>query len=123
MDDVQESELSDLQRLQQAIKSFNAQRNWSQYHSPRNLAMAISVEAAELLELFLWASDDGPQPPVLGRQKQVVEEVGDVLITLLNFCAVTGIDPVQAAQIKLEKNNKKYPVESSKGRLEKHSEL
>lgn len=123
MDEVQESELSDLYRLQKAIQDFNTNRSWSQYHSPRNLAMAISVEASELLELFLWASDDGPQPPVEGRAQQVVEEVGDVLITLLNFCTATGIDPLRAAQMKLEKNKIKYPVDISKGKLEKHTEL
>ena len=118
-----ESESSGIYELQQAVQEFNDNRNWSKYHSPRNLAMAISVEASELLELFLWASDDGPQPPVEGREEKVEEEVGDVLITLLNFCSATGIDPVRAARLKLEKNKVKYPVEISKGRLEKHNEL
>ena len=123
MDELQKLELSALERLQLALKDFNNNRDWSQYHSPRNLAMAISVEASELLELFLWSSDEGPQPPVEGREEQVHEEVGDVLITLLNFCAAMDIDPVQAAELKLQKNKNKYPVEISKGRLEKHSEL
>ena len=117
------SQPNDLQQLQLALKKFNEDRDWSQYHSPRNLAMAISVEASELLELFLWSSDNGPQPPVEGRESKVHEEIGDVLITLLNFCSVTGIDPVEAALQKLEKNKLKYPVEYSKGRLEKHTEF
>ena len=123
MSESQETKNGSLQGLQQALQEFNHNRDWAQYHSPRNLAMAISVEAAELLELFLWASDDGPQPPVAGREEQVWEEVGDVMITLLNFCAAAGIDPIRAAELKLMKNKAKYPIEKSKGRLEKHNEL
>ena len=119
----QSKQPDDFQRLQLALKKFNEDREWSQYHSPRNLAMAISVEASELLELFLWSSDDGPQPPVEGRDSRVHEEIGDVLITVLNFCSVTGIDPIKAALEKLEKNREKYPVKYSKGRLEKHNEF
>ena len=113
---IQAPESDRLRLLSEAIQHFNMERDWGQYHSPRNLAMAISVEASELLELFLWSSDDGPQPPVAAREGQVAEEVGDILITLLNFCASVGIDPLEAAEEKLRRNREKYPVAQAKGR-------
>ena len=112
-----------LLQIQNKIRKFNKDRDWGQYHSPRNIAMALNVEAGELLELFLWASDEGPQPPVIGRQKQVEDEVADVLICLLNFCDQMQIDPLQVTSRKIRENNLKYPVDKSLGRLEKHNEL
>ena len=82
-----------------------------------------SVEAAELLELYLWSSDDGPQPPVASRNAQVEDELADVAIALLNLSAVAGIDLSAAVQRKLQKNGEKYPEGQSFGRLEKYTEL
>lgn len=112
-----------LLQIQNKIREFNRERDWSQYHSPRNIAMALSVEAGELLELFLWSSDDGPQPPVDSRREKVGEEAADVLICLLNFCDQMGIDILDVTDRKIERNRLKYPVEKSSGRLEKHDEL
>ena len=112
--------LADIQR---SLIDFNSERGWDKYHSPRNLAMALSVEAAELLELYLWSSDDGPQPPVAGRNERVASEAADVLICLLNLCHSADVDVLVAAAEKIEKNRQKYPVEKSYGRLEKHDEL
>ena len=105
------------------LRAFNEVRDWGQYHSPRNLAMALSVEAAELLELYLWCADDGPQPPVASREPQVAEEAADVLICLLNLCEQAGVDLSSAVAAKLARNEERYPVEQSRGRLEKHGEL
>lgn len=112
-----------LLQIQNKIRQFNQERDWSQYHSPRNIAMALSVEVGELLELFLWSSDDGPQPPVAARREKVEEEAADVLICLLNFCEQMGIDILEVTDRKIERNRFKYPVEKSSGRLEKHDEL
>ena len=109
--------------LTEHLRSFNEARDWGRYHSPRNLAMALSVEAAELLELYLWSSDDGPQPPVSERRPRVAEEAADVLICLLNFCDQAGIDLQRAFDEKLRLNASKYPAEQARGRLEKSSEL
>ena len=111
-----------LHDLQLRLKKFNAAREWGQYHSPRNLAMALSVEASELLELYLWSSDDGPQPPVKSRNDKVAEEAADVLICLLNFCERAGVDILKATADKIRHNEQKYPTEQVRGRLEKHSE-
>lgn len=118
--------MSDSTRLSQIdtlLAKFNSDRNWGQYHTPRNLAMALSVEAAELLEIFLWSSDHGPQPPVSGREQDVADEAADVLICLLNFCRTMNIDLLEATKKKIEKNALKYPIEKSAGKLEKHHEL
>jgi len=106
-----------------ALRTFNAEREWSRYHSPRNLAMALSVEAAELLELYLWSADAGPQPPVADRAPRVADEAADVLITLLNLCEASGIDLAAAVDRKLLRNAEKYPVDRARGRLEKSDEL
>lgn len=109
--------------LRARLRAFNAERDWGRYHSPRNLAMALCCEAAELLELYLWARDDGPQPPVAGREARVAEEAADVLISLLNLCEAAGIDLSAAVEAKLARNAAKYPVEAARGRAEKWHEL
>ena len=111
-----------LAALQNRLQKFNQARDWGQYHSPRNLAMALSVEASELLELYLWSADDGPQPPVESRNSKVAEEAADVLICLLNFCDKAGVNLLKATEAKISRNEEKYPIEKVKGRLEKHSE-
>ena len=109
--------------IQQKLLRFNADRHWGQYHSPRNLAMALSVEAGELLALYLWSRDSGPQPPVSTRAPKVEDEAADVLICLLNFCAHSGIDLAAAVEKKMLKNAQKYPVDTVYGRMEKYDEL
>ena len=110
-------------QLSNLLRDFNKARDWDQYHNPRNLSMALSVEAGELLELYLWSADDGPQPPVESRLRLVPDEAADVFICLLNFCHHAGVDLAQATIDKIAKNERKYPVANSKGRLEKSDEL
>jgi len=109
--------------LSERIASFNQDRDWTQYHCPRNLAMALSAEAGDLLPLFLWPADDGPQPPVKGRDEGLRMELADVMICLLNLSARLDVDLGQAVVDKLKINAEKYPVEKCKGRLEKSTEL
>ena len=123
MTDPLSDAVTTLEELKSRVRAFNEARDWARYHSPRNLAMALSVEAAELLELYLWASDDGPQPPVASREPRVAEEAADVLICLLNLCDQAGVDLAAAVQAKLLRNEEKYPVELARGRLEKSTEL
>ncbi len=110
-------------QIKDRIRAFNAARDWAQYHSPRNLAMAVSVEAGELLELYLWSADAGPQPAVASRKPRVAAEAADVAICLINFCEQAGIDLAAAVEDKLAANEARYPVEKARGRLEKHDEL
>jgi dCTP diphosphatase len=103
------------------LRAFNAARDWAPYHTPRNLAMALSTECAELLELYLWSQDG--QLPVAERAPRVADEAADVLISLLNFCEAAGVDLGAAVEAKLAKNAAKYPVSAARGRLEKWDEL
>lgn len=112
-----------LGEVRDALRAFNRDRDWGRYHTPRNTAMALSVEAAELLQLYLWSADDGPQPPVASRVPQVADECADVLVSLLNFCEAAGIDLLAATEAKMARNALKYPAEAARGRLEKWSEL
>ncbi len=116
-------ETTTIAELKRRIAGFNAERDWAQYHSPRNLAMAVAVEAGELLELYLWSADEGPQPAVQTRVPRVAEEAADVAITLLNFCERTDIDLAAAVAAKLESNAARYPVDKARGRMLKHDEL
>ena len=109
--------------IRTALRAFNAARDWGRYHNPRNLAMALSVEAGELLELYLWSADAGPQPALPSRVPKVADEAADVLICLLNLCEAAGVDLAAAVEAKMSKNAAKYPVEAAAGRLEKYDEL
>jgi NTP pyrophosphatase (non-canonical NTP hydrolase) len=109
-------------RIREMLRAFNAERDWGRYHSQRNLAMALSAEAGELLELYLWCRDEGPQPAIAGRVPHVEEEVADVAISLLNLCEAAGLDLASAIEKKLARNTERYPVEQVRGRMEKYDE-
>ncbi|MEN0061864.1 MAG: nucleotide pyrophosphohydrolase [Myxococcota bacterium] len=108
--------------LSARVRAFAEARDWGRYHSPRNLAMALSVEAGELLELYLWCTDEGPQPLHPPRAAKVADEAADVLICLLNFCDRAGIDLASALDAKLRKAEAKYPVERVRGQALKYHE-
>jgi len=111
--------MSDLETLSARLAAFNDARDWGQYHTPRNLAMALSVEAAELLECFLWTEEASP----LQDGGHLAEEAADILICLLNFCRRANIDLATAFEEKLARNAAKYPVEKARGRAEKYDQL
>jgi dCTP diphosphatase len=110
-----------LPELQAAVRSFSDARDWGRFHSPRNLAMALSVEANELLALFLWAADAEPQPSP-HRRAQVEDEAADVLLCLLNFCERTGVDLELAFRKKLADAEAKYPADRVRGQAKKYDE-
>ncbi len=111
-----------LAQLTTRVRAFVEARDWQRFHSPRNLAMALSVEAAELLELYLWCEDTGPQPLNPDRDPKVADEAADVLLCLLNLCDRAGIDLARALERKLEKAEQKYPIERVRGRALKYHE-
>lgn len=111
-----------LSELQAEVVAFAEARDWAQFHSPRNLAMALSVEAGELLELFLWSADDGPQPLHPARAPRVADEAADVLMCLLNLCARADIDLAAALRSKLARAAEKYPVDRVRGQALKYDE-
>jgi len=111
-----------LAALSSRLADFNAAREWGRYHNPKDLATAVSVEAAELLELFLWrpASHD---PADLPARVRLEAECADVLICLVNLARVAGVDLMAAAERKLAENAAKYPVERARGSAKKYDEL
>ena len=109
--------MSDIAELQKRILNFRDARNWAQYHNPKDLAICLSVEAAELLELFLWKQPS--EPP----KERVAEELADVLYSVLLLAKECEIDLYKAVLHKLELNEAKYPVEKSTGSNKKYTEL
>lgn len=112
-----------LQPLIDSLRRFADERNWQQFHSPKNLACALSVEAAELLEHFQWLSE--AESRVLAETKLIAvrEELADVFIYLLQLADKLGVDLVAAAETKLVANRAKYPVEKAAGSSKKYTEL
>jgi NTP pyrophosphatase (non-canonical NTP hydrolase) len=111
--------------LRSAVNAFASEREWLQFHTPKNLSMALAAEAAELMEHFLWADGPGSQE-IVGRPEKrakVEEELADIVIYALEFANVTGIDLSKAIEAKLAANARKYPVEKARGRSEKYTEL
>jgi NTP pyrophosphatase (non-canonical NTP hydrolase) len=97
-----------LTQLRDELRAFCAARDWHRYHTPKNLVMALSVEVAELVEHFQWA--EGSVPPDAVMRAEVADEIGDVLIYLVELADVMGIDPLAAARAKMLKNAVKYPA-------------
>jgi NTP pyrophosphatase (non-canonical NTP hydrolase) len=113
----------DIQALQTALRQFAQEREWSQFHSPKNLAIALTVEASELLEHFQWLTEDQSRQLPEEKREQVGSEIADVLLYLLQLSDVLGIDPLQAAQQKMAVNAQKYPVALAKGNSTKYTAL
>lgn len=111
-----------MQELLQKIIEFREERGWGQFHSPKNLAMALIVEAGELAEHFQWLTQEESQNLSEKKKMIIKDEIGDVLIYLVNLADQLEIDPMQAAWDKLEKNRQKYPVQKVKGKSLKYDE-
>ena len=106
-----------VEELKTLIESFVDERDWKQFHSPKNLSMSISIEAAELMELFQWLSlDEAKEVMKEGELREnAIDEIADVMIYALAFCQRNNIDVSDAIKKKMEKNVKKYPAEKFKG--------
>ena len=112
-----------LGELREALRQFAADREWDQFHSPKNLAVALSVEVAEVLEHFQWISDaESANLPAVAKAK-VREELADVLLYLVRLADKLDVDLPAAAFDKLELNARKYPVEKARGSSKKYTDL
>ena len=109
--------------LAKLLQNFADERDWNQFHSPKNLAIALSVEVSELLEEFQWLTEEQSRHLVPERLQRVREEIGDVMIYLIQLSDRLGLDPLSAAFEKLEKNRAKYPVEKAKGTNLKYTDF
>ncbi|TBR25476.1 nucleotide pyrophosphohydrolase [bacterium] len=112
-----------LAQLAAAVDAFARERDWDQFHTPKNLAMALSVEASELAEIFQWLTP-AQSRKLKGRAKEhFEEELADVFLYLLRLSGRYGVDLVDAGYAKMKKNALKYPVGKSKGLAKKYTEL
>ncbi|MFC4492531.1 nucleotide pyrophosphohydrolase [Streptomyces ovatisporus] len=102
-------------QLQRRLAEFAAARDWGRYHTPKNLAAALSVEAGELVEIFQWLTPEESARVMShpGTAHRVEDEVADVLAYLLQFCEVLGVDALQALSSKIERNEKRFPSTGS----------
>jgi NTP pyrophosphatase (non-canonical NTP hydrolase) len=112
-------------QLKERVLAFARERDWEQFHAPKNLSMALAAEAAELMEHFLWASPEESRRVAADPAKRamIAEELADIVIYSLEFANATGLDLTQAVAAKMEANAIKYPVAKAKGRSAKYTEL
>ena len=115
--------VDDLETLRVRLTEFAMERDWDQFHNPKNLAMALAGEAGELLEHFQWLTFDQASHLPAATRAEVAMECADVLLFLLRLCDKLDIDLAKAADHKLALNAKKYPVEKSRGRATKYNKL
>jgi NTP pyrophosphatase (non-canonical NTP hydrolase) len=111
--------------LKSRVLAFARARDWEQFHSPKNLAMALAAEAAELMEHFLWVTTE--QSSGIARdpakRAKIAEELADIVIYALEFANATDLDVAAAVEAKMTSNAKKYPVDKARGRADKYTEL
>lgn len=109
--------------LREALREFAAEREWDQFHSPKNLAIALSVEASELLEHFQWMNEADSSSLTFEQRGRIAEELADVLLYLVRLADKLDVDLSDAARRKLELNAKKYPVAQARGNSKKYTEF
>ena len=122
---LQRDDVVNIGKLKKQVLSFSRERDWGQFHSPKNLSMALAAEAAELMEHFLWTDSKGSRAAVTEKRHRsaIEDELADVVIYALEFANQAGVDLTAAIESKLRQNTIKYPVEKAKGRAVKYTEL
>ena len=115
--------MTDLDGLRAGLRDFAAARDWDQFHSPKNLAMALSGEAGELLEVFQWLTDEQSRRLDDKARSAAADEIADVLLYLVRLADKLGLDPLAEARRKLADNERRYPVDKARGSAKKYTEL
>jgi len=117
---------TNIQILKDLLIDFRDKRDWKQFHDPKNIAEAISIEAGELQELFLWKDKETISKEIENKpefKERVEEELADIFIFCLNFANSTNLDITTIVKDKIEKTDKKYPAEKARGNAKKYTEL
>ena len=114
---------NDLETLKQSMREFADTRDWNQFHSPKNLCMALSVEVAEITEHFQWLTEEQSKNLDQDKLQEVANELADTLLYLVRLADQLDIDLLTAALKKMDINNRKYPVEMSRGNARKYTEF
>lgn len=115
--------MSDLSNLQQTIRSFVDERDWDQFHNPKDLSISLALEAAEVMEHFQWKNEQEMLDHVRKHKEDVGDELADVLYWVLLLANKLDIDLIKSFNKKMKKNAVKYPVSKSKGSHKKYTEL
>jgi NTP pyrophosphatase (non-canonical NTP hydrolase) len=111
----------DISKIQKQLSNFASERDWEQFHSPKNLSMALSVEASELVEIFQWLNLEESNFPDHKKLASIRSEVADIAMYLIRFCDVLKINLEEAIEDKFIENGNKYPVELFKGSSKKYN--
>ncbi|MGI2856462.1 nucleotide pyrophosphohydrolase [Shewanella algae] len=114
---------TNIDELQHRLRAFTEERNWAQFHSPKNLAMAMTVEVAELVEIFQWMTEVQSQKLSQTDLQRVSEEIADIFLYLLMLSDKLDVDLITAANKKIELNAEKYPVDKCFGKSDKYDQL
>lgn len=119
------SEVIDIDKLKKIVEEFAKERDWQQFHNPKNLAMAINVEASELLEIFQWLTLEQAESINRDAKKfqNVKDEIADIFVYLVRISDILKINLPEAINQKMEKNREKYPIEMAKGNAKKYTEF
>lgn len=114
--------MQSLESVRKRLREFAAVRDWDQFHSPKNLSMALSVEASELVECFQWLTEEQSHALNAEQLAAVTDEIADVQLYLIRLADKVGVDIAAAIEQKIKKNEAKYPAEKVKGSSKKYSE-
>jgi dCTP diphosphatase len=114
--------MQSLEQIKIRLREFAAERDWDPFHSPKNLAMALIVEAAELVEHFQWLTEDQSQTLPAEKLAEVEQEIADIQIYLIRLADKLGVDMEKAVNAKIELNEKKYPADKVRGSAAKYSD-
>jgi dCTP diphosphatase len=114
---------SSIEALTAEIRAFRDARDWRQFHNPKELAVAITAEAGELLQHFVWQTHEQSERRIEDRRAEIASEIADVAILLFELADNSGIDLEAAMRIKLARNEERYPVDKAKGSNAKYNEL
>lgn len=112
-----------MDNLIKELRKFATDRDWEKFHSPKNLSMALAVEAAEIMELFQWLTEEESRRPDKKTLERLKKEIGDVQIYLTRLADQLGISPIEAAIAKMYENKKKYPIKRARGIATKYSDF
>ncbi|GAB4268570.1 MAG: nucleotide pyrophosphohydrolase [Candidatus Rifleibacteriota bacterium] len=111
------------QELLKKLRIFRQERNWEKFHKPKDLAMAAAIEAAELMQEFLWQSDDEIAGKIKREKERFADEIADTVVYLMLLADDLGIDMYEAIENKMKKNAAKYPVEKCRGKSTRYTNL
>lgn len=114
--------MDNFERIKKALATFSREREWEQFHSPKNLAMALSVEVAEIVEHFQWLSEEEANTLSTEKRQAIAEEIADTQMYLLLLAEKLNVDIIESVNQKIAKNAEKYPIEKSKSSSKKYTE-